>query len=89
MRKIVFQVIRYKPFQILVETFPEQVEGTRSFLKDAILSNPGWVLQDPMKHPGLLKLRSVQSVPTPSLSGGKILTPHAVHACKPRNQFSF
>ena len=23
MRKIVFQVIRYKPFQILVETFPE------------------------------------------------------------------
>ena len=33
------------------------VERTRSLLKDAILSNPGWALQQPMKHPGLLKLR--------------------------------
>ena len=47
------------------------VEGTRCLLKDAILSNPGCALQDPMKHPGLLKLRSVQSVPTPSMRGLK------------------
>ena len=33
------------------------VERTRSLLKDAILSNPGWALQAPMKHPGLLKLK--------------------------------
>jgi hypothetical protein len=47
----------------------KMVERTRSLLKDAILIDPGWALQDPMKHPGSLKLRSEQSVPTPFLSG--------------------
>ena len=45
------------------------VEGTRSLLNDAILSDPGWALQDPMKHPGSPKLRSGKSVPTPFLCG--------------------
>ena len=37
------------------------VEGTRSLLKGAILSDPGWALQGPMKHPGSPKLRSGKS----------------------------
>lgn len=41
------------------------VEGTRSLLKDAILSDPPWALQDPMKQGGSPKLRSGKSVPTP------------------------
>ena len=45
------------------------VEGTRSLLKDAILSDPTWVLQDPMKQGGSPKLRSGTSVPTPFLCG--------------------
>ena len=45
------------------------VEGTRSLLKDAILSDPPWALQDPMKQGGSIKLRSGQSVPTPFLCG--------------------
>ena len=47
----------------------KMVERTRSLLKDAILIDPGWALQDPMKHPGSPKLRSGKSVPTPFLCG--------------------
>ena len=48
------------------------VEGTRSLLKDAILSYLQWALQDPMKQGGLIKLRSDSSVPTASLCGGAL-----------------
>ena len=34
------------------------VEGTRSLLKDAILSNPPWALQDPMKQAKVCQLHS-------------------------------
>ena len=51
----------------------KMVEGTRSLLKDAILSDPTWVLQDPMKQGGSPKLRSGTSVPTPFLCGGESL----------------
>ena len=51
------------------------VEGTRSLLKDAILSDPGWALQHPMKHSRSLKLRSSKGVPTPSLCGPQVLVP--------------
>ena len=37
------------------------VEGTRSLLKDTILIDPPWALQDPMKQGGSIKLRSGQS----------------------------
>ena len=45
------------------------VEGTRSLLKDAILSNRRWALQAPMNQGGLPKLRSDLSGPTPFLCG--------------------
>ena len=55
------------------------VEGTRSLLKDAILSDPPWALQDPMKQGGSPKLRSGNSVPAPCLLEQKnLLHPHQV-----------